>query len=494
MGQVKEACGVFGVYAPGLDVAHLVFDGLFALQHRGQESAGMAVSDGNQVTVVRDMGLVTSVFDARVLSSLPGDLALGHVRYSTTGPSTWQNAQPVFRTTGHAGFALGHNGNLTNVDELAESAGMLPGILTSDSDLVGELISRAYPAIDAAVASGVAAAPPGTDDHALEHALYEVLPRLEGAFSFGLVDASHLIAVRDPNGFRPLCLGRLEPQPAAPKGGWVIASESPALDIVGAQFVREIQPGEMVVIDADGPRSVHPFPKERIDPKLCIFEFVYFARPDSMLFGREIHAARRRMGERLAAETPVEADLVIGVPDSGVPAAEGFAERSGIPFGQGLVKNRYIGRTFIAPTHQARVDGVRRKLNPLRESVEGRRLVVVDDSIVRGTTTRQMVKMLRDAGAKEIHLRVSSPPFRWPCFYGIATPDRSELIAANMSVDEIAEHIGADTIGYLSLEGLISAIGTPGEGFCSACLTGDYPTPVRVAIGAGTGDFAVAQP
>lgn len=481
MGQVKEACGVFGVYAPGLNVAHLVFDGLFALQHRGQESAGMAVSDGETVTVVKDMGLVTSVFDGRTLASLQGHLALGHVRYSTTGPSTWQNAQPVYRSVGSAGFALAHNGNLTNVEALAERAGMLPGIVTSDSELVGELVSRAFPSVDH-VGAG--------DDPDLERALLEVLPSLEGAFAFGLVDATHLVGARDPNGFRPLCLGRLAPQAACPHGGWVIASETPALDIVGADFVREIEPGELVVIDADGPRSFRPFPAERIDPKLCIFEFVYFARPDSRLFGREVHAARHRMGERLAAEAPADADLVIGVPDSGVPAAEGFAARSGVPFGQGLVKNRYIGRTFIAPTHEARVDAVRRKLNPLRESVEGRRLVVVDDSIVRGTTTRQMVRMLRDAGAAEVHLRVSSPPFRWPCFYGIATPDRSELIAAHLSIEEIAQHLGADSVAYLSLEGLIDAIGTSGEGFCAACLTGEYPTPVPVHLG----ELATARP
>jgi amidophosphoribosyltransferase len=479
MGQVKEACGVFGVYAPGASVAHLVFDGLFALQHRGQESAGMAVSDGETVTVVKDMGLVTSVFDARTLSSLQGHLALGHVRYSTTGPSTWQNAQPVFRSVGNAGFALAHNGNLTNVDALADKAGMLPGMVASDSELVGELVSLAFPAVDHVGTS---------EDPDLERALLHVLPELEGAFALGLVDATHLVGVRDPNGFRPLCLGRIAPQTGSPDGGWVIASETPALDIVGAEFIREIEPGEMVVVGADGPRSFWPFPAERVAPRLCVFEFVYFARPDSRLRGREVHAARHRMGERLAAEAPAEADLVIGVPDSGVPAAEGFAARAGIPFGQGLVKNRYIGRTFIAPTHQARVDGVRRKLNPLRESVEGRRLVVVDDSVVRGTTTRQIVKMLREAGASEVHLRVSSPPFRWPCFYGIATPDRTELIAAHMSVDEITAHLEADSVAYLSLEGLLEAIGAGAEGFCSACLTGDYPTAVP-----GAATLATAQ-
>ncbi|MDA8291350.1 MAG: amidophosphoribosyltransferase [Actinomycetota bacterium] len=472
MGQVKEACGVFGVYARDVDVPHLVFDGLFALQHRGQESAGMAVSDGDTVTVVKDMGLVTSVFDQRTLSSLQGHVALGHVRYSTTGPSTWQNSQPVYRSVGNAGFALGHNGNLTNVEELAEAAGMLPGIVASDSELVGELLARAYPAVDRVG---------GEADTDLEQALLEVLPRLEGAFAFGLLDATHLVGVRDPNGFRPLCLGRIDPTPGAPEGGWVVASETPALDIVGAELVREIEPGEMVVIDSDGPRSYRPFAPERIDPRLCVFEFVYFARPDSRLLGREVHAARHRMGERLALESPADADLVIGVPDSGVPAAEGFAARSGLPFGQGLVKNRYIGRTFIAPTHEARVDGVRRKLNPLRESVSGRRLVVVDDSIVRGTTTRQIVRMLRDAGAREVHLRISSPPFRWPCYYGIATPDRSELVAAGMPVDEIAGHLGADSVGYLSLDGLVGSVGAGDAGFCTACLTGRYPTRVPSA-------------
>ncbi len=375
MDQVREACGVFGVYAPGIDVAKLVFDGLFALQHRGQEAAGMAVSDGETITVVRDLGLVTSVFDARTLASLQGDLGLGHVRYSTSGPSNWANAQPVYRGDGRAGFALGHNGNLTNVSKLEAEAGMLPGILTSDSELVAELLAREFP-------------PEGTEaDADFEQGLSAVLPRLEGAFSLGVIDMTRLVAVRDPNGFRPLCLGQLPPATEGEPGGWVIASESPALDVVGASFVRELEPGEMVVIDADGPRSLFPFDKERIDPRLCIFEFVYFARPDTRLYGREVHAARRRMGEQLAEEAPADADLVIGVPDSGVPAAEGFAARSGITFGHGLVKNRYIGRTFIAPTQQDRIDGVRRKLNPLRESIAGRRLIVVDDSIVRGTTT-----------------------------------------------------------------------------------------------------------
>ena len=474
---VREACGVFGVFAPGFPIPQIVFDGLFALQHRGQESAGMATSDGETITVVKDMGLVTSVFDERTLSSLDGHIALGHVRYSTGGPSTWQNAQPAFRSAGQAGFALGHNGNLTNVAELESSQGMLPGVLGSDSDLIAEMLSSAI-------------SPDSTEQRAeddLERALLEVLPKLEGAFSLGLIDSDHLIAVRDPNGFRPLCLGRLDPIEAGQPTGWVIASESPALDVVGASFVREIEPGEMLGINEQGPRSVRPFAPSRIDERLCLFEFVYFARPDSHLFGREVHAARRRMGQQLAKESPVEADLVMGVPDSGIPAAEGYAEHSGIPFGQGLVKNRYIGRTFIAPTQQARVDAVRRKLNPLHESVTGRRLIVVDDSIVRGTTTRQMVKMLRESGATEVHLRISSPPFRWPCFYGIDTPVREELLAARMDTEEICAHLGADSVAFLSLDGLLSAIDAEDCGFCSACLTGNYPTAIPV-------NFATSSP
>ena len=464
----REACGVFGVYAPRLSAAHLTFDGLYALQHRGQESAGMAVSDGVNITIVKDMGLVTNVFDDRKLAPLKGHLAIGHTRYSTTGASEWRNAQPAYRAPGESGFALGHNGNLTNTSKLAEAAGMLPGVVNSDSDLVAELVAAAFPA----------EGQERSDGRDLERALVEVLPRLEGAFSFVLMDTARLIGVRDPNGFRPLCLGKVDT-------GWVLASETPALDTIGAHFVREVDPGEMIVIDATGWRSVRPFAAERVDPALCIFEFVYFARPDSRLYGKEVHGARRRMGELLAGQSPVEADMVMGVPDSGVPAAEGYARRSGIPYGQGLVKNRYIGRTFIAPTQEMRSQGVRRKLNPLTENIEGKRLVVVDDSIVRGTTTRSMVRMLRDAGAAEVHLRVSMPPIKWPCYYGIDIGTRSELLAANMSMSEIQELLGVDSIAYLSLENLKHAIEAPGAGFCSACLTGEYPTEVPVRLGGG---------
>jgi amidophosphoribosyltransferase len=453
-------------------VAHLTFDGLYALQHRGQESAGMAVSDGEAITVLKDMGLVTTVFDERKLSGLRGHLAIGHTRYSTAGSSDWMNAQPVFRGVGRAGFALGHNGNLTNTAELAEVAGMLPGLVSSDSDLVAELLAQAFPPEDperSRVEEG--------DD--LERALMKVLPSAEGAFSFVLLDADRLIGVRDPNGFRPLCLGRLEATDEFDQG-WVLASESPALDVIGATFIRELEPGEMVVIDGKEVRSERPFPEERLDPRLCIFEFVYFARPDSKLYGNEVHGARRRMGQLLATQAPVSADLVMGVPDSGVPAAEGYALSSGIPYGQGLVKNRYIGRTFIAPTQAERANGVRRKLNPLQENITGKRLIVVDDSIVRGTTTRAMVKMLREAGATEVHLRISSPPFRWPCFYGIDTPDRNELLASIKTLDEIVEFLDVDSLEYLSLDHLVEAVDAPGAGFCDACLTGNYPVPVPV--------------
>ena len=455
---------MFGVYAPGLPVAQLVFDGLYALQHRGQESAGMAVSDGETITIDKEMGLVSNVFNEYKLAALQGHLAIGHTRYSTTGSSTWRNAQPVYRAGADevASFALGHNGNLTNTPALAEEAGMLPGTVASDSDLVAELIVHAF-------------GDERSDGRDLEAALLRVLPRLEGAFSLVLMDEGHIIGVRDPNGFRPLCLGRLD-------AGWVLASETPALDIVGAHFVRELEPGEMVVIDASGVRSVKPFPPERINPRLCIFEFVYFARPDSQLYGREVHGARRRMGELLAEQAPVEADMVMGVPESGVPAAEGYAKRSGIPYGQGLVKNRYIGRTFIAPSQEARASGVRRKLNPLRENIAGKRLIVIDDSVVRGTTQRATVQMLRDAGATEVHLRISLPPIKWPCFYGIDIGTRGELLAANMSVGEMADYFGVDSLAFLSLERLTTAIGIPRAGFCTACLTGEYPIDVHLSL------------
>ncbi len=454
---------MFGVRAPGRSVAHLTYDGLYALQHRGQESAGMAVSDGEELVVVKDMGLVTNVFNEYKLAGLQGHLAIGHTRYSTAGASSWHNAQPVYRHAGGMPFAVGHNGNLTNTAALADEAGMLPGTFGSDSDLLAELVARRLEG------SGRAGD--------LADAVCEVLPSLAGAFSLVICDRDRLIGVRDPHGFRPLSLGRLGDD------GWVLASETPALDIAGAIWVRDVDPGEVVVIDGDGPASRHPWPAGAVEPRLCLFEFVYLARPDSRLYGQELQGARVRMGELLARSAPAAADLVIGVPDSGIPAAEGFARRSGIPYATGLVRNRYIGRTFITPGQSDRVQGVRRKLNPLRGVIEGKVLAVVDDSIVRGTTTAAMVGMLREAGAREVHLRISSPPYRWPCYYGLDTGTRAQLIAANLSVSEVEEYVGADSLAYLGLDDLKEATGAPLAGFCDACLTGDYPTEVPVAVG-----------
>ncbi|HUX04702.1 MAG TPA: amidophosphoribosyltransferase [Acidimicrobiales bacterium] len=464
---MKEACGVVGIVAAGRDVSHLCYDALYALQHRGQESAGMATFNNHQITVVKDNGLVSHVFADTTLRALGGSLVIGHTRYSTSGSANWTAAQPVFRSAGASGFALAHNGNLTNTTALAESVGLAMTSMLSDSDLVAELLARE-------VESGLS----------FVDALASVLARAEGAFSMVALEANAIHAVRDPHGFRPLCLGRLGTEDAPE--GWVVASESPALDVVGAAFVREIGPGEMVSITSTGVTSVQLLAPAGDKEKLCIFEFVYFARPDTYLMGHQVHTTRRRMGELLARQSSVEADLVMGVPDSGVPAAEGYAKASGIPFGYGLVKNRYIGRTFISPDQSMRAASVRRKLNPLRENIEGQRLIVVDDSIVRGTTTRALVGMLRDAGASEVHLRISSPPFTWPCFYGIDTPSRDELLAANHTVDEMRDYIGCDSLEFITLANLRAAIQLNGE-CCDACLTGDYPAPIPVALGSSGG-------
>jgi amidophosphoribosyltransferase len=470
MGEViRDACGVFGVYAPGQTVSHLTYLGLFALQHRGQESAGIACSDGETITVVKDMGLVAQVFDDRKLAALDGHLAIGHVRYSTTGSSEWRNAQPIYRSVGDAGIALGHNGNLTNTAELAAELGALPGILehrasavdsTTDSELIAALLAQEYPAVERG------------DGRDLEHALRKVLPRLRGAFSLVLMDEAHLFGVRDPHGIRPLVLGR------AGAGGWVLASETAALDIVGAHFVRDVEPGELVAIDANGVRS-----RRYADPQptLCVFEFVYIARPDTQLYGRNVHAVRQRLGEELARQAPADADMVMPVPESGVPAAQGFARASGIPYGDGFVKNRYVGRTFIQPSQRQRGAGVRIKFNPLAANVAGKRLVVVEDSIVRGTTTRQIIALLREAGATEVHFRVASPPYRWPCFYGLDTGERADLLAADLSVGEIQDYLDVESLAYLDLDRMFAATGVAPEGFCAACFTGDYPVPVPAA-------------
>jgi amidophosphoribosyltransferase len=453
---VGEECGVFGVWAPGEDVAKLTYYGLYALQHRGQEAAGMAVSDGSNVLVFKDLGLVAQVFDERSLSSMSGHLAIGHTRYSTTGSGTWENAQPSFRTLETGGsLALGHNGNLTNTGELSELAASLDprtGAMgaTTDSDLITTLL----------------AAQPGRTPG---EAAREVLPTLRGAFCLTFMDQRTLYAARDPHGVRPLVLGRLD-------RGWVVASETAALDIVGATLVREVEPGELLAIDEDGVRSERFAPAT---PKGCLFEYVYLARPDTTIAGRSVNTARVQTGRTLAFEAPADADLVIPVPESGTPAAIGFAEQSGIPYGQGLVKNAYVGRTFIQPSQTIRQLGIRLKLNPLREVIAGKRLVVVDDSIVRGNTQRALVRMLREAGAAEVHVRISSPPVMWPCFYGIDFASRAELIASGMGVEEIRSSIGADSLAFVSLEGLTAASGQRASGCAGRASTGRTRSPSR---------------
>jgi amidophosphoribosyltransferase len=464
---MKEACGVVGIVAPGRNVSYLCYDSLYALQHRGQESAGMATFQNQQITVVKDNGLVSHVFADTTLRALAGSIVIGHTRYSTSGSANWTAAQPVYRSAGSSGFALAHNGNLTNTAELAEAAGIQVTSMLSDSDLVAELLAFEV-----------------DGGSTLAQALALVLERARGAFSMVILEADAVHAVRDPYGFRPLCLGRLGTEDAPE--GWIVASESPALDVVGAAFVREVRPGEMVTLTSEGVTSVQLLEPSEGKEKLCIFEFVYFARPDTYLMGHQVHTTRRRMGELLAQQSTVEADIVMGVPDSGVPAAEGYAKASGIPFGYGLVKNRYIGRTFIAPNQDMREANVRRKLNPLRENIAGQRLIVVDDSIVRGTTTKALVGMLRDAGALEVHLRISSPPFMWPCYFGIDTPTRNDLLAAHHSVEEMREYIGCDSLEFISLENLRQAIRLDGE-CCDACLTGNYPAPTPVALGKSGG-------
>jgi amidophosphoribosyltransferase len=446
----QDACGVFGVWAPGEEVAKLTYFGLYALQHRGQEAAGIAVSDGSSVVVFKDLGLVAQVFDEPTLASLRGHLAIGHARYSTTGGSTWENAQPTIRsTTAGTTIALAHNGNLVNsaelVREVAERRMDADGS-TSDTSLVTTLLAS-------------------RPDLSVEAAALEVLPRLRGAFSFVFMDENTLYAARDPYGVRPLVLGRLE-------RGWVVASETAALDIVGASVVREVEPGELLAIDEDGLRSARFAVPE---PKGCLFEYVYIARPDATIAGRNVHAARVQIGRQLAKEHPIEADLVIPVPESGTPAAIGYAEASGITYGAGLMKNSYVGRTFIQPSQTLRQLGIRLKLNPLRQNVRGKRLVVVDDSIVRGNTQRAIVRMLREAGALEVHVRISSPPVNWPCFYGIDFATRAELLANGLDNDGIRRSIGADTLGYVSLSGLIAATEQPKTRLCRACFDGEYP-------------------
>jgi amidophosphoribosyltransferase len=444
-------CGVFGIRAPDRDVARVTFFGLFALQHRGQESAGIAVSDGGRLTVLRDMGLVAQVFNEQNLSGLQGEVAIGHTRYSTTGSTHWTNAQPIVQHGTARTVTLGHNGNLTNVEDLRDQLIAEGALLstTSDTEVVAALIAN--------------------NPAPLEEAIACAMRRLEGAFTIVALAEGKLIGFRDPHGFRPLNLGRIDGDP-------VLASETCALDLVGAEHEREIAPGELVVIDEEGVHSTQAVQQAGAGA-LCLFEFIYLARPDSTLSGIEVHAARVRMGERLAEEAGVEADFVMPAPDSGTPAAIGFARRSGIPFSEGLIKNRYVGRTFIEPDQGLREQGIRLKFNPLSE-VAGKRIVLVDDSIVRGNTTRKIVELLFGAGAQEVHVRISAPPIVSPCFYGIDFADQEQLVAASRSVDEVRKQIGATSLAYISLEGVQAATTRPANEFCRACFTRTYPTRV----------------
>jgi amidophosphoribosyltransferase len=444
----KEECGVFGIFAPGEDVATATFYALYTLQHRGQESAGIAVSNGKRIVVHKDMGLVNQVFSPSSLAGLPGHLAVGHTRYSTTGSSTWENAQPQYReTAAGGGIALGHNGNLVNTVDLARELGV---DATNDSELMAMMLAQDI-------------------DVSTEEAIVRVAPKLKGAFSVVACDEQRLYAFRDRNGVRPLVIGRL------PQGGWVIASETSALDIVGAVRVRDVEPGEVVAIDENGISST-TFAKPT--PNFCLFEWVYLARPDHVQNGRSVLSARRQMGRVLAREAPVDADIVLPVPESGRDAAAGYAAESGLPYADGLVKNSYVGRTFIQPSQSLRELGIRLKLSPVREVIEGRKLVVVDDSIVRGNTSRQLIAMLKAVGAAEVHLRISSPPIKNPCYYGIDMASRSQLIGADMEVDEIRAFIGADSLHYISLEGLMGCTPVAPDKLCRACFDGRYPIPV----------------
>jgi len=459
-GEARDACGVVGIYAPGEDVARLTYYALYALQHRGQESSGIAISNGDSMVVYKDLGLVSQVFDESTLKSLRGHVAIGHCRYSTTGGNTWENAQPSFKSGSEGQVALAHNGNLVNTLDLRrqlEEAGGDPTPnqarlgTSNDTDIVAAFIARAQRKRDT------------------RQALKEILPRLSGAFSFTIMDEGTVFGARDAYGFRPLCIGRLG------SGGWVLASETCALDLIGASFIRDIEPGEMVAINEDGLTSDR-FAAPTV--ATCVFEHVYFSRPDSALMGQNVYATRYRMGQRLAEESPAAAELVMALPDSGVPAAQGYAQASGVVYGEGFVKNRYVGRTFIQPTQAMRQQGIKMKLNPLREVIAGKRLVVIDDSIVRGNTTRKIVSMLRESGAREVHVRISSPPLKWPCFYGIDMPNQDELIASQLDVEGVRAHIEADSLGYLSLEGMLAATELPSDSFCTACFSGRYPIPI----------------
>ncbi len=457
----EEACGVFGIYAPGQDVAKLTYFGLYALQHRGQESAGIATFQGKQVRLYKDMGLVSQVFNESILKDLIGDLAIGHTRYSTTGSSRVVNAQPALVETRLGPLALAHNGNLVNTAALREELLQRNHNLltTTDSELIALSIAEEV----------------NNGKDWLEGAI-SAFRHCQGAFSLAIATPAGVIGTRDPNGIRPLVIGTLPRHTDAEPIRYVLASETCGLDIIGADYLREVEPGELVWITEDGMASFHW--AQQTEPKLCIFEMIYFARPDSVMHSESLYSYRLRIGRKLAEESPVEADIVIAVPDSGVPAAIGYSQTSGIPYAEGLIKNRYVGRTFIQPTQSMRESGIKMKLNPLKDVLKGQRVILVDDSIVRGTTSRKLVKALRDAGAVEVHMRISSPPVTHPCFYGIDTDNQDQLIAATKSVADIAAQIGVDSLSYLSWQGMLEATQEDPQHFCSACFTGNYPIPV----------------
>jgi len=448
MDKLKEECGVFGIFGH-TEAANMTYLGLYALQHRGQESAGMAASDGERVRLSREMGYVADVFDEEALSSLPGASAIGHVRYSTAGESKLMNAQPILIDCAHGQIAICHNGNLVNAKELREELVQSGSIFQSNSDT--EVILHLYARSKA---------------RHIDDAIVESVSQVQGAFSLVMLTADRLVAVRDPHGFRPLALGRLD-------GAWVVASETCAMDLIGATYERDVEPGEVLVISAAGLKSIKPFPPAPLAH--CIFEHVYFARPDSYVFGRSVNEVRTNLGRVLAREQPVSGDVVVPVPDSGVCAAMGYAEESGVPLRMGLIRNHYVGRTFIQPQASIRHFGVKVKLNPVRSILGGQRVILVDDSIVRGTTSRKIVRMVRAAGAKEVHVRISCPPTISPCFYGVDTPRKADLIAATHSLEEIREFLEADSLAYLSLEGLLSTVGTQHGSYCRSCYTGIYP-------------------
>jgi amidophosphoribosyltransferase len=454
----KEECGVVGVYVPGEEASRLTFFGLFALQHRGQESAGIATSNGKGIHVHADMGLVTQIFREEDFYPLSGDLAIGHTRYSTTGSSRLCNAQPILVQGRHGRLALAHNGNIINamqVKRQLEEQWNCSFTTTTDSEVIAYLMANA----------------PG---RTWEERAFYCMRVLDGAFSFTALTLDTVIAARDPLGIRPLCLGKVN-------GGWVVASESCALEHLGATFLREVEPGEVLVIDKKGLRSAL-WSGDKGRRAMCVFELIYFARPDSVMDGKLVYSMRQEMGAQLAREHPVDADLVIGIPDSSTAAAVGYARESGIPYSDGLIKNRYVGRTFIEPEQRLRDLGVRQKFNPLAEVIQGQRLVVVDDSIVRGTTTPHVVSLLRRAGASQIHMRVCAPPIKHPCYMGVDMASRQELVAASKSLEEIRQMTGADSLGYLSVEGLMKVVGGTHGGFCDACFTGNYPVPVQLEL------------